>query len=178
MMEVEDQTLARSAEASLGDSKPGAKFKGKGKAKAASPVELDDEMGGGSDVDMRDVDVVSGTVSGAAGFASSMPGGVGKGGASSGGDKAARELDMVGVLDCIPREPVYVVWPTVPSDTEGGGGASAGGDGKLEGEPGERPDGWEGSSAVVLPVMRRVGEWLCCCWQCGVVFRVGGKGRH
>lgn len=84
------------------DSQPSTKapVKGKGKGKATlSPTTYEEY--GDSDVDMRDVDDGNGGVAG-------RPA---KGGGAAGDVGKDKELDMVGVLDFIPREPVYIVWP-------------------------------------------------------------------
>lgn len=104
-MEIEDQAPPAAAVPPV--SKKG---KGKGKDKASSAGAED------SDVDMRDVVDWPGEASVAAMVVDAGGGGgdedqVAGGGAVKGDDKQSQELDMVGLLDCIPREPVYVVWP-------------------------------------------------------------------
>lgn len=77
--------------------------KGKGKVKATSSARAETADGDGddSDVDMRDAE----DVSAADGTVAAM--------AVDGEEKEAgrQELDVVGLLDSIPREPVYMVWP-------------------------------------------------------------------
>lgn len=115
VMEIEGQAPPGAAAAPI--SKKG---KGKGKGKASStaggaPTTLVAAAAGSggedSDIDMRDVVDWPGEASVASMVVDDeqVAGGGMKGEEED--KKRGQELDMVGLLDCIPREPVYVVWP-------------------------------------------------------------------
>ena len=131
-MDVEGQPPASSAKPSSSGKSAGKPKKGKGKARAstrastraaaAAAAAAEEAAGGGGGDGDSDVDMSGGDDTG--GKKKEAPVAPQSGG-------SADELDMVGVLDCIPREVVYAAWPgfaapPAETDADGADGGGAG----------------------------------------------------
>lgn len=134
--------------------------KGKGKSRAASTraaaataaaaAVAVDGGGGDSDVDM------SGAVEGKGAPAT------GKGSAAA----DSSELDMLGVLECIPREPVYVAWPVSAAEADETAGSGGGGETRAKGHSSSSSDPRSAATAAapteLPPLLKAMSGLLRC----------------
>ena len=131
VMDVDSQPTPGRAPASISTSRPGSKSsskerKGKGKGRAsdagaaAAAAESKAEVADDGDNDV----VMSDTIDASRG--NSLARGPPR---QEMEEKNGEELDVVGLLDCVPREPVYVAWPLSTFGTEAGVDVSGSGSG-------------------------------------------------
>ncbi|CAB1120780.1 unnamed protein product [Ectocarpus sp. CCAP 1310/34] len=138
--------------------------KGKGKNRAASTRAVAaaaaaaaasaDGGDGDSDVDM------SGAVEGKGPPAA----GNGRAAAAADSSSSSSELDMLGVLECIPREPVYVAWPVLPAEEDetadsGGGG---GGETRTKGHSSSSSGPRSAAPTELPPLLKAMSGLLRC----------------